>query len=196
MRIRLAMVLGLLLTGVIVAAPFGYRSVESVRYRNFRVVKEGELYRSGQMTTSGLARVTREFHIGTVISFRDRKDETGVNDDLSESELCAQNGIAFHRIAPADWSPVNGVIPGDETVKEFLRILDDPKTRKPVLVHCFAGIHRTGAHCAVYRMEYDGWSADDAITEMLSMGTPRTTFAPNLLEYLSKYQRNQLREGK
>jgi tyrosine-protein phosphatase SIW14 len=54
-------------------------------------------------------------------------------------------------------------------VREFLRVMDDP-TNHPVLVHCFAGVHRTGTLCAVYRMEYQGWTADRAIAEMEEYG--------------------------
>jgi hypothetical protein len=40
----------------------------------------------------------------------------------------------------------------------------------PVLVHCFAGIHRTGAFCAIYRMEFDHWTNAQAIREMRNLG--------------------------
>lgn len=195
MRTRVNIGLGVVLAVCVVGIPFWYRSVESVRYRNLRVVKEGELYRSGTMTADGLARTVKELGIGTVISLRDRKDDTGVNDDRAEADFCAANGVAFHRLPPADWSPVDGVIPGERTVRDFLRILDDPDTKRPVLIHCFAGIHRTGAQCAVYRIEYDGWPAEAAIAEMRSMGTVRTTFADNLIEYLTGYSRGRLRGG-
>jgi tyrosine-protein phosphatase SIW14 len=43
--------------------------------------------------------------------------------------------------------------------------VNDP-ARQPVYVHCAAGRHRTGVMTAVYRMECDGWTADQAYTEM------------------------------
>ena len=39
-----------------------------------------------------------------------------------------------------------------------------------VLVHCFAGLHRTGAYCAAYRMGFNGWSQQQAILEMKHLG--------------------------
>ena len=39
-----------------------------------------------------------------------------------------------------------------------------------MLIHCFAGIHRTGVYCAVYRMDHDGWSNREAIAEMRALG--------------------------
>ncbi len=186
---RTAVVVGLAvaLGAGVALLPFAYKVRSDVRYRNFRVVEPGRLYRSGQMTPAGFRRVAEEFDIKTVISLRDTRDGDGVHEDQAEEDFCRERGLAFHRLPPADWSPVNGVIPGAKNIAEFLRILDDPATERPVLVHCFAGIHRTGAHVAVYRMEYDGWTAEEAIEEMKSMGTPRTTFADNLLEYLGTY---------
>lgn len=179
---------GVLLAAAVGLVPLGYWSVESVRYRNLRVVEPGVLYRSGQMPPPAFRRVVRELGIRTVISLRDTKDDTGTQADQAEADFCAATGVGFHRLPPADWTPIDGVIPGDKNIATFLRILDDPATARPVLVHCFAGIHRTGAHCAVYRMEYDGWPADAAIAEMRAMGTPRTTFADNLVGYLTAYR--------
>jgi tyrosine-protein phosphatase SIW14 len=190
----LAVGLGIGLAAAVAAAPFAYWSVESVRYRNFRVVKDGELYRSGQMPPDRFARVVREFGIKAVVSLRDRvADDTKSFEDQPEADFCAANGVAFFRLPPGDWSPVDGVVPGERTVVDFLKVLKDPTAaHRPLLIHCFAGIHRTGAHCAVYRMEFDRWPAADAIAEMKSMGTPRTTFAPNLLDYLTRYPPGKL----
>jgi protein tyrosine/serine phosphatase len=187
MRPWVSALLGVAICAGVVLSAVGYNSRTSVQYRGFRVVEPGKLYRSGQMPPEGFERVAREFGIQTVISLRDTKDAAGVPEDQAEADFCRANGLAFHRLPPADWSPVNGVIPGDKNIAEFLRILDDPATRRPVLVHCFAGIHRTGAHVSVYRMEYDRWTAEEAIDELRSMGTPRTTFADNLLDYLRSY---------
>ena len=187
MRVWLPFVLGSVLAAAIGLLPVGYRSWSSTEFRNLRVVEADRLYRSGQMTPSGFRRVVREQGIRTVISLRDTRDDSGDHEDQPEMDYCRANGVAFYRLPPADWSPINGVIPGDRNIEEFLRILDDPATQRPVLVHCFAGIHRTGAHCAVYRMEYQNWSAAEAIAEMKSMGSPRTTFADNLLQYLESY---------
>ncbi len=184
---RRAVILGVVVAVGVALVPVGYRSDRSVEYRNFRAVKPGELYRSGQMTPRAFRRVVGEYQIGTVISLRETVDPSGVLADQFEEDYCRANGIGFHRLAPADWEPVAGVVPGDRNVRAFLAILDAPTTRRPVLVHCFAGIHRTGAHCAVYRVEYDGWSPAEAIAEMKHSGGPRATFAGNLLNYLTAY---------
>ena len=55
--------------------------------------------------------------------------------------------------------------PTSAEVAEFLKIVNDP-ANQPVFVHCVGGRHRTGVMTAVYRMNEDGWSADQAFREM------------------------------
>ena len=54
-------------------------------------------------------------------------------------------------------------------IDEFLALMDDPANR-PVLLHCKAGLHRTGVLVAVYRMEYDGWDPSAAVAELKANG--------------------------
>ena len=75
----------------------------------------------------------------------------------------------------------------DKGVNKFRDIMANPDHR-PVLVHCFAGIHRTGVFCAVYRMEFDHWTNDKAIAEMRTCGYDTLDKEPDLLEYLEKYR--------
>ena len=56
---------------------------------------------------------------------------------------------------------------------EFLAVMDN-RANYPVLVHCFAGIHRTGTMCAVFRMEYHGWSAFSTRRSNWSISQPRS----------------------
>jgi protein-tyrosine phosphatase len=54
-------------------------------------------------------------------------------------------------------------------VADFIKLLDDPASY-PILIHCKAGLHRTGRLTAIYRMEYEGWSAGDALRELRDNG--------------------------
>jgi protein tyrosine/serine phosphatase len=169
--------LGLAIVLIVVGGPLLYRMSVSTRYRNLRVVEEGVLYRSGKLSADALERVIREYQIGTIVNLRDTRDEQGLPDDQYEVDLCAQNGVGFFRLSP-----------DQQTFTSLTSILNDPNTKKPVLVHCFAGIHRTGTQVAVYRMDANGWTAEEAIREMKSLGTSRTRFADQLLEDLQRYR--------
>ncbi len=175
---------GVAVCGGVVLSAVGYISRTSVQYRNFRVVEPGVLYRSGQLTPEAFDRVVREFDIRTVVSFRepDRRDES------SEQAYCEANGIAHYRLAPKRWGSADGgPAPAEANVREFLRIIADRRPHGPILVHCFAGIHRTGAYTALYRIEFDRWSNADAIAEMQDRGYTTLEDDPDILQYLERY---------
>lgn len=179
---------GAALAVLVILVPLAHRSTTSVEYRNLRVVTPGVLYRSGQLSRCGFDRVVAELGIGTVISLRDSVDAGGCLDDEWKRMRCRGAGRTFVRLPPPDWND-----PTDGTVREFLRLLASPTTHRPVLLHCFAGIHRTGGLCAAYRVSIQGWSADDAIAEMQSIGTARTTFGEDLLRFVKR--RESIHDG-
>ena len=72
-------------------------------------------------------------------------------------------------------------------VDRFLEVMKDP-SNYPVLIHCYAGIHRTGAFCAVYRMEIEHWSNKRAIDELMAAGYRTLPDDWDLLEFLETFQ--------
>src|SRR5437764_1160763 len=151
-------VMGLLVAAVLVGLPVGYETYRQKHFRNFRTVKPGILYRSGQMTLEGLERVIHDHGIRTVVTLRDAELPGDRPPDWAEEVFCKKLAIRHVRITPRHWeSPIGGPAPVEEGVQTFLRVMDDPGN-SPVLVHCFAGGHRTGAYVAKYRMQYDRWT--------------------------------------
>lgn len=138
--------------------------------RNFHAVESGVLYRSGQLTPIGLKYALRRHRIKTVVTLRTVRDPDRPYLDEWEADVCAAHGAWHVRIVPRAWQvDERGEVPAEEVVRAFLAVVDDPANH-PVLVHCFAGVHRTGTLCAVYRIEYQGWPADRAIAEMERYG--------------------------
>ena len=78
-------------------------------------------------------------------------------------------------------------MPAERGVEQFCAVMDDPENY-PVLMHCFAGIHRTGAFCAVYRMEYQHWTNAEALDELRRHGYTHLDDEWDLLEYLENFQ--------
>jgi protein tyrosine/serine phosphatase len=179
--------LGGLVAAVVIAGPMAYRSYNSRNYRNFHTVRPGVLYRSGQLSPRGLKRVFHDYGIRTVISLRDTEVPGQPPPDLAEEAFCQSEGVAHHRFSPRVWwSADGGPVPGQQNIDAFLRILADPANH-PVLLHCFAGCHRTGIHCAVFRMECDRWTNEEAIDEMCRLGYVNFEREEDVREYLRSY---------
>ncbi len=133
------------------------------------------VYRSGQMTADGFADAFNRLGIRTVINVQDDFPDPEL--DLSffnrktvrESEWCANHGVRYVALAPQLISRRRVGTSQPPVIEEFLSVLDDPRNY-PVLIHCKAGLHRTGILCAVYRMEYDRWSVGEAFAELKAHG--------------------------
>lgn len=179
--------LAALLAAFLILAPASYAVYTGAQMRNFRTVKEGQLYRSGQMSLAGLKRAIHDYGIKTVISLRDSNTPGANAPDLKEEEFCKAQEINYIRIAPRNWWAPDGSVPAMKGVRRFLEVMDK-KENFPVLVHCFAGIHRTGAYCAVYRMEYDRWTNAEAIAEVKACGYGNLDQEWDILGFLEQYR--------
>ena len=168
----------------LIAVPLLYRVEQDRRYRNLHVVDEGRLYRSGQLTPDGFERVLRELRIGTVVSMRETKNENQEYQDGFEEAISARLGVRYERFNYLDWSAPDGSMPAMANIRKFLELCDDDSVPKPILVHCFAGIHRTGVHVAAYRIDKHGWTNAEAMEELRWMGTRRTNYAENLVQFV------------
>lgn len=188
MRRRLFVLPGLLIAIAIFTIPTGYAQMRKKQMRNFRVVEDGVLYRSGQLTPEGLERVIHDYGIRTVVSFRYAKADGLDPPDKWEEELCRRLGVNYERILPRVWwtADEKAAIPADEGVNRFLAIVSDPK-KQPVLVHCLRGVHRTGSYCAIYRMECQGWSNADALNELEELGYDNLDNEDDVRGYLERY---------
>lgn len=91
-------------------------------------------------------------------------------------------------IAPQHWEAADGGTPPvEEGVRRFREVMADPHNY-PVLVHCLAGIHRTGAYCAIYRMEFEHWTNAQAIEEVKAFGYTNLDGEEDVLGYLEHYK--------
>jgi len=175
-----------IILGLIVGVPLAYATWHAHQFRNFHVVEEGVLYRSAQLPIEGLKRVIQDHGIKTVVTLRYAPSDDQLAPDLAEEVYCKQAGLHYFRLPFRAWEAKDEqAVPAEVNVEKFLEIMAE-KNNYPVLVHCFAGIHRTGTFCAIYRMEFNGWTSEQAIREMREMGY--TAYHRDVFGYLEGYR--------
>ncbi|MGH9602414.1 MAG: fused DSP-PTPase phosphatase/NAD kinase-like protein [Terriglobales bacterium] len=120
---------------------------------NFGRVNQ-RLYRGGQPEPEGYDAL-RKLGVGIVVNFN--TSEEGIREERAEVE---SRGMRYVSIP---WSPRS--LPRREQVAEFFRLLRENPDAE-IFVHCRRGADRTGVMLAAYRMAIDGWTPEQALTEM------------------------------
>jgi protein tyrosine phosphatase (PTP) superfamily phosphohydrolase (DUF442 family) len=167
--------LGTALLLMLTVAPFVYYRSQYTDGKRLRIVEPDVLYRCGQLSVDGFTHAVLRYKIRTIINVQEDFPDPDLIENwfsprpIKESELCRQLGVRYIHLPPDLISRRR--LPPDrpEAIDRFLEIMDDPANH-PVLIHCRAGLHRTGAFCAIYRMEYQGWTDTDAVEEMKDHG--------------------------
>ncbi len=180
-------------------APFVcFRSTYS-HDRRLREVVPGRVYRSGQLTGDGFAEAVRRYGIRTIVNVQDDNPDPNLfvsfwgNEKIKESALCSQLGVRLVQLAPDLVSRRAAPEQRPQVIEEFLALMDREDVY-PVLIHCKAGLHRTGVLVAVYRMEYQGWSPSAAFHELKGhgFGTSACTSANDYVyQYVLTYRPGQ-----
>jgi len=112
------------------------------------------IYRGNQPLPEGY-KTLKKMGIKTVINLRSRHREKKAVEDAG------MNYIEF---------PISMIKNlKRENVLEIINVMADPENQ-PVYVHCALGRDRTGIVAAIYRIEKQGWSFDEAEQEMQDFG--------------------------
>ena len=141
----------------------------------FRVTTN--LYRCAQPTADGL-KAAEKLGIKTVISLR------ALHSDKDEVESTT---LRTERIRFNTWHPE------DEDVVRFLKLVSNTNNG-PYLIHCLHGADRTGTMIAIHRMAFEGWTKDQAISEMTQGGFGYHTVWKNLIQYLNELDVEKLKK--
>lgn len=193
-------VAGVALAAMLVYAPFLYYRYVWEHGKRLRPVEEGRLYRSGCMSADGFRDAIQKLGIKTVISFWDEDPDPTLyanrfsHVSIKESELCKSMGVNYRFIYVQLINDDRAGKDRPTAIDDFLAVMDD-EANYPVLIHCKAGLHRTGVMAAVYRMEYNGWTREEALHELRSHGFGyflANTSNDYILQFVMPYQpRNQ-----
>ena len=185
MRLRAAVpwALGILVSALLVGVPAAHFRIGYDQTKRFRVVTDGRVYRSGQMTADGFREVIARHRIRTVLNLQSSADDKSGQIDRSdptipasafnrrkekESEVVVAAGARYVQI---DCNTLDRTGPDGypAILDDVYRVFDD-EASYPVLVHCLAGLHRTGLVVAAYRMEYEGRTRLQALDELRANG--------------------------
>lgn len=191
-------VLGVLVALVAFGVPAAYYRSNYTNFKRFRVVTPGRFYRSGQFTAGGLRAIVRDQGIKTVINLQEENvdpfmpEEWLAKPHVTESALCKELGIKYYALFGGEIIPEAEFARGKRpaVIDQYLQILDDPKNY-PVLLHCKAGLHRTGTLTAIYRMEYENVTPGHAMEELRANGFgtfAATTGNVYILQYLDGFK--------
>ena len=134
------------------------------------------LYRSEQPTALGFKNLEK-LGIRTVINLR------YFNDDQDEAH---GTQLQLKHVKILTWRA------GDDHVVEVMRMLRQTENG-PFLIHCQHGADRTGLMSAMYRMLEQGWSAQDALDELVAGGYGFHSMWKNIKRYVLSADVSKLR---
>ena len=159
-----------------IVPPLAAYRYQYIHAKRFREVDAGRLLPLRADDRRRVPRNVDRYHIKTVINLQHEEP-----DPLLRRPLARQGEDPRERVVPAtrrevraasrptSSRPSNQLDMVPPAVEEFLKVLDD-ESNYPILLHCKAGLHRTGRLTAIYRMEYQGWSPGEALCELRANG--------------------------
>jgi protein tyrosine phosphatase (PTP) superfamily phosphohydrolase (DUF442 family) len=189
-------VLAVAVVALALGPPIAFFRYQYAHAKRFRAVVPGRFYRSGQMTAPGLREIVARHGIKLVINLQhEEPDPLLLNHWMGrgvvrESALCKELGVKYALLTPDVLPPGNQLHHTPQAVRDFLKLLDD-ESNYPILLHCKAGLHRTGRLTAIYRMEYMGWTAGEALRELRANGygfVMSSEADPYIVQFVQNYK--------
>lgn len=181
---------------IVIAAPLMYQRYRLTTFKRLSCVSAGKLYRSGQMTVVGFEETVRTLGIRTVLNVQNEIPDPDLRRSfldgrtMKEQDLCRRLGVRYVLLEPDLVLPSTVPPNRPRVIDAYLALMDDP-SNYPILLHCKAGLHRTGVLAAVYRMEYDRWPRTAALKELKVNGfgeTAATAANQYIRQYILTYQ--------
>jgi protein tyrosine/serine phosphatase len=156
------------------ARPADWAQLVEVQYNLFQM--SPMLYRSA-LPDGGAVPLLKNLKVATVINFLPEAD----------SNWLSEPGINQVQL-PYRTNHVD-----DADVLKTLRAIQSAEASGPVLMHCKHGSDRTGLMAAMYRVVIQGWSKEDALSEMTQGGFGDSTHFKDGIRYMMQVDVDKLR---
>jgi protein tyrosine/serine phosphatase len=142
---------------------------------NFHQVKT-KLYRGGQPRKGGIQELV-SLGINTIVNLRDDDERARAEGQEAETAGLRYFNVPFGRLGR----------PTDEQVERVLSLINAPENGI-VFVHCARGEDRTGTVIAIYRINLDGWTGEQATSEAIRYGMK--FWQRGMKDYIHDYYRD------
>lgn len=194
----------ILIGALLIAVAAGAYKIYDV-YFNYRFleISEGKFYKSGTIPPDKIKDYVEKYHIKSIVDFRGPVTQDKINNPESWTEINEEKaatakipGLNYYNI-PSDQ------VPTEETLNKYYKVIDDPKNY-PILVHCYHGIGRAQVYSAVYRIEKENYSNEDARQKAafpvtfssFDDGTPKGEFLKSYVSRKDSIRIDQLQPNK
>ncbi len=146
--------------------------------KRWGVVEGHQIYRSGQLAAALVKKTLASHGIKVIVALTapDPQDK----DQQAEEKAAAELGVELLRF------PLSGDGTGDvhQYAGALAALVQAERQSKPILVHCAAGVQRTGGAIAFYRLLVDRKSPAEVVQELRQHGWSLRR-NPKLLPYLN-----------
>ncbi len=156
---------------------------------NFESITEGKVYKSGVIPPDQLADYIKKYNIKSVIDLRFPGTQDLVNNPEIPAELTAEKEAIAKLKGINYFNNGSDQVPNKKNLDTFSKIMDN-KDNYPVLIHCHHGVGRAEMYSAIYRIEYENFTNEEARKKVRFLvkfssfdeGTPKG-------EFLKAYQK-------
>lgn len=169
---------------VVLGACFaGYKWYDAyVNYR-FMEISEGKVYKSGVIPPDKIDRFVKKYNIKSIVDLRGPVTADKINNPENWKEIRAEQAAVAKIDGLRYFNIPSEQVPKRHNLNAFYKVIDNPDNY-PILIHCYHGIGRAQVYSAVYRIEKENWSNEDArknaafpvIFSSFDNGTPKGEF--------------------